>query len=59
MAASDISRIRTVGILGEGGIGKTSLGEALLFSAGATSRLGKVSDGTSVLTAGDVTVIES
>jgi elongation factor G len=35
--------------LGEGGIGKTSLGEALLFSAGATTRLGKVSDGTSVL----------
>jgi elongation factor G len=38
-----------VGILGEGGIGKTSLGEALLFTAGATTRLGKVSDGTSVL----------
>ncbi len=49
MAVDDIRRIRTVGLLGEGGIGKTSLGEALLFSAGATTRLGKVNDGTSVL----------
>lgn len=49
MAADDVRRIRTVGILGEGGIGKTSFGETLLFSAGATTRLGKVSDGTSVL----------
>ena len=29
--------------------GKTSLGEAMLFAAGATQRLGKVLDGTSVL----------
>ena len=35
--------------MGHGGAGKTSLGEAMLFAAGATQRLGKVQDGTSVL----------
>ena len=42
-------RINGVGIVGQGGSGKTSLGEAMLFAAGATQRLGKVMDGTSVL----------
>src|SRR5437763_1319841 len=36
-------------MVGHGGSGKTSLGEAILFTAGATNRLGKVLDGTSVL----------
>ena len=29
-----------------GGVGKTSLVESMLFSAGAVTRLGKVDDGT-------------
>lgn len=49
MAASELDKLRNVGILGQGGSGKTSLGEAMLFAAGATQRLGKVLDGTSVL----------
>src|SRR2546426_9731610 len=44
--ATDISKIRNVGFAGHGGVGKTSLVEAVLFAAGATNRLGKVDDGT-------------
>ncbi|MBX3562057.1 MAG: elongation factor G [Sphingomonas sp.] len=39
---------RTIALVGPGGAGKTSLAEALLFAAGATSRQGSVADGTSV-----------
>ena len=39
-------RIRNVVLLGHSGAGKTSIAEAMLFDAGAISRLGKVSDGT-------------
>jgi len=49
MAVAELEKLRNVGILGQGGSGKTSLGEAMLFAAGATPRLGKVQDGTSVL----------
>jgi elongation factor G len=42
----EISKIRNVGVVGHGGVGKTSLVESMLFSAGATTRLGKVDDGT-------------
>ena len=49
MAVAELDKLRNVGILGQGGSGKTSLGEAMLFGAGATQRLGKVLDGTSVL----------
>ncbi|HEY7219202.1 MAG TPA: elongation factor G [Candidatus Binatia bacterium] len=49
MAVAELEKLRNVGILGQGGSGKTSLGEAMLFTAGATQRLGKVQDGTSVL----------
>ena len=49
MAAAEFDKLRNVGILGQGGSGKTSLGEAILFAAGATQRFGKVLDGTSVL----------
>ncbi len=47
MAVDDIRRIRTVGFLAEGGAGKTSLAEALLYATGATTRLGRVDDGSS------------
>src|SRR5205809_6856545 len=43
--AIEIGKIRNVGVVGHGGVGKTSLVEALLFSAGALTRLGKVDDG--------------
>lgn len=39
-------KLRNVGIVSHGGAGKTSLAEALLFNAGAISRLGRVDDGT-------------
>jgi elongation factor G len=42
----EIGKIRNIGVVGHGGVGKTSLVEALLFSAGAVTRLGKVDDGT-------------
>jgi elongation factor G len=42
----EIGKIRNVGIVGHGGVGKTSLVESLLHSAGAVNRLGKVDDGS-------------
>ena len=44
--AIEISKIRNVGVVGHGGVGKTSLVESMLFSAGAVTRLGRVDDGT-------------
>jgi len=42
----DVKQIRNTVILGHGNTGKTTLAEALLFTAGAVSRLGKVDEGT-------------
>ena len=44
--AIDIGKIRNVGVVGHGGVGKTSLVEAMLFATGAVTRLGRVDDGS-------------
>jgi elongation factor G len=44
--AIETGKIRNVGIVGHGGVGKTSLVESLLFVAGAVTRLGRVEDGS-------------
>ena len=44
-----ITDIRNIALAGHGASGKTSLADALLFAAGATSRKGSVDDGTSTL----------
>src|ERR1700752_4313078 len=49
MAVAELDKTRNIGSLGQGGSGKTSLGEAMLFGAGAIQRLGRVQDGTSTL----------
>jgi elongation factor G len=45
----DVANVRTFAIISHGGAGKTSLAEAMLFDAGATTRLGKVDESSSVL----------
>lgn len=49
MGKHDTTKIRNLGIVGQGGAGKTSLTEAILFNTGMTDRLGKVDQGTSVM----------
>ncbi|RLD97417.1 MAG: elongation factor G, partial [Aquificota bacterium] len=44
-----IHQIRNIGLLSDGGAGKTTLAEAILFNAGITNRLGKVADGNTVM----------
>lgn len=40
--------IRNVSLIGHGGAGKTSMSEAMLFSAGSTTRLGRVEEGNTL-----------
>src|ERR1700733_12646287 len=48
MKAYETKSIRNVGIAGHGDTGKTQLVSSLLFTSGMTTRLGKVSEGTTV-----------
>lgn len=45
----DFSKLRNIAIIGHGGCGKTSLAEAMLYTAGKIKRLGKVDEGSSAL----------
>jgi elongation factor G len=47
MAVDDPTKIRSLAIVGQGGTGKTAVADALLFAAGAASRIGRVEDGSS------------
>src|SRR6266851_3214434 len=49
MAVKEIGRLRTIAIVGQGGSGKTQLAEAMLFTAGAITRLGRPDDGSATM----------
>ncbi|MEP7082204.1 MAG: elongation factor G [Chloroflexota bacterium] len=49
MKPTSPDRIRNVALISHGGAGKTSLAEAMLFDAGAISRLGSIEAGTTTL----------
>jgi len=46
MKRPETAKIRNVALVAHGSAGKTALTEAVLFTAGATTRLGRVEDGT-------------
>lgn len=43
------SNIKNIALLGHGGSGKTTLADSILYLSGATDRIGKTSDGTTVM----------
>ena len=44
-----VTQIRNVALVAHHGVGKTTLGEAMLFLAKATTRLGRIAEGTTIL----------
>ena len=49
MGVHQVADIRNVALVGHSAAGKTLLGEAILYKAGVTNRLGSVEDGSSIL----------
>src|SRR6185503_15239096 len=47
MPADDPTKIRNVAIVGQGGVGKTLVADALLFASNAATRIGRTEDGSS------------
>ena len=48
MSVDDVNQIRNVGMVGQGGCGKTSVADAMIFTAGGNTRLGRPDDGSSL-----------
>ena len=48
MKEYDVNKVKNIALAGHNGSGKTSLAEAILYKAGASDRLGKTADGTTV-----------
>lgn len=48
MKEYSVDKIRNIGLVAHGSVGKTSLSEAMLFSAGKTNRIGSIEEGTTV-----------
>ena len=46
--ADDVKLVRSIAVAGQGGVGKTSLADALVFAAGGATRIGRVDDGSSL-----------
>ncbi len=46
MANYEVSKIRNVALIAHGGAGKTSLADAMLYTAGMIDRMGNIQDGT-------------
>ena len=46
MTNFEVSKIRNVALIAHGGAGKTSLAEAMLYTAGMIDRIGNIQDGT-------------
>jgi len=49
MKKYETNRLRNVALIAHGKAGKTTLAEAMLFDGGASDRLGRVDDGTSIM----------
>ena len=41
-------KLRNIALISHSGVGKTSLAEAMVFTSGASNRLGKIEDGTTI-----------
>ncbi len=47
MAVDDPRKLRNVAVVGQGGVGKTLVSDALVFAAGGVTRIGRTEDGSS------------